>query len=131
MSVQQWKVILDFPDYAVSSHGLVKRAVAIPPKDGRRGWPVTMLAFKWAGRKREYAQVCLRKDGQCFYRYVHILVAEAFIANPLGKPTVNHENGVKSNNRIDNLAWATYAEQTQHGLTHGLIVQSPQTGRFA
>lgn len=71
-----------------------------------------------------YAFVGLHKKGvKTSYRMVHRLVAEAFIPNPYGKPEVNHINGDKLDNSINNLEWVTSSENTRHGFANGLLSQ--------
>lgn len=68
-----------------------------------------VFASKIGGRKGK--AICLK---------VHVLVARAFIENPENKKTVNHKDGVKTNNHVNNLEWATHSEQMLHAFSTGL-----------
>ena len=61
-----------------------------------------------------YSQVGLQKYGTRKYKKIHRLVAEAFIPNPENKKEVNHKDGNKTNNCVDNLEWVTTSENQLH-----------------
>ena len=54
------------------------------------------------------------------FQQYHILIAKCFVPNPNGYPFVNHDNGIKSDNRADNLYWCTRSENTLHSFRTGL-----------
>ena len=68
-----------------------------------------------------YAVIKLtRKDKGKIYP-IHKLLAQAFIPNPENKPIVNHKDGNKMNNNLDNLEWVTHSENVKHSYKMGLI----------
>lgn len=67
-----------------------------------------------------YEKVTLTKEGKRKYAFVHRIVAENFIENDLDKKTVNHKDGNKRNNTVENLEWATHSENRQHAIDNNL-----------
>jgi hypothetical protein len=106
MSNPAYIILEDFPEYAVTSAGEV-----VSLKFGK----VRIKKPKFDGR---YLFVCLRKDGKGQNRKVHRLVMETF----RGKSdlTVNHINGNKTDNRLENLEYCTNKENTNHAWEAGL-----------
>ena len=70
--------------------------------------------------KAGYLCVDIQEEGIAKKHYVHRLLAEHFIPNPDNKKTVNHKDGVKSNNNLSNLEWATYSENSKHAYDNNL-----------
>ena len=70
--------------------------------------------------KSGYTRVWFWENGKCIEKKIHRLVAEAFIPNPENKPEVNHINGNKADNRVENLEWCTHHENMIHAFNNGL-----------
>lgn len=59
-------------------------------------------------------------DGTAIDRYIHRLVAESFLSNPLNLPEVNHKDGDKTNNHVSNLEWVSSSDNKRHAHSMGL-----------
>lgn len=70
-----------------------------------------------------YLYYVISIDGKRMTLKAHRLVAKAFIPNPENKPTVNHRNGIRHDNRVFNLEWATELEQAHDPLTRANFLQ--------
>lgn len=106
---RDWKPIPNFNDYVISSAGCI---LSYKRGDWREIHP-------YIG-KNGYKYVNLRMDGKTERRYIHRLVAQTFIPNPEFKPAVNHIDGDKLNNDVENLEWVTYQENSIHAVRNGL-----------
>lgn len=101
-----WKDVVGYEGlYQVSNLGRVKRNRHIKSTSLDRGGYVTVSLCKKSNQKT---------------LKMHRLVALSFIPNPLRKKTVNHIDGNKKNNCVDNLEWSTYSENHKHAYKLGL-----------
>lgn len=117
-----WKTIEFAPDYMVSSLGRVKSKERTVEYDRYQYQTGIIVRDHHTVKERilksrvstwGYKTVCIKND-TFKHLFVHKLVAQAFIPNPENKPQVNHKDGNKLNNCVDNLEWVTCAENIQH-----------------
>ena len=116
-----WKPIPNFEGlYEVSNLGRVKALKR--KKNCNRGWGwIKEHIMKQTTANSEYYRVPLtNKEHLKKYYLVHRLVAQAFIPNPNNLPQVNHKDGNKSNNCVNNLEWITREDNIKHAYKMGL-----------
>jgi hypothetical protein len=103
--METFKTIDGFGDYKISNKGEVYSLKANEIK-----------RLKDRIQKNGYNRVCLSEKGIRKYLSVHRLVAINFIPNPKNKKCVNHIDGNKLNNNVDNLEWCTHKENERHSI---------------
>ena len=113
---EEWRPVKGYEGlYEVSNMGLVKSLHASQSRILKQG------------TSHGYMLVNLCKDGICNMKQVHRLVATAFIRNPNNYEVVNHKDGNKKNNTVDNLEWCTQRYNIRHACRNGLMnVDAPK-----
>ncbi|MBR1951464.1 MAG: HNH endonuclease [Lentisphaeria bacterium] len=96
--MEKWLTISEFPNYEVSDMGNVRNKAT--------GRVLRPAVKKHSGRQSTVLRVEIMRDGRGQSKYIHRLVAAAFVPNPDGLPMVEHINGDFHDNRACNLRWS-------------------------
>lgn len=119
-----WKPVPGYEgSYEVSNLGRVRSVSRYTPT-----WSGKVFKKGTIKKQKEdkdgYFKVWLSKNSKKKPFFVHRLVATAFLDNPDNLPVVNHKDGNKKNNTVENLEWCTLSENTKHAFKIGLIKPS-------
>src|SRR5690349_15373055 len=127
-----WKPVVGFEKfYHVSNMGCVKALErhldsAVSQSGKQRRKPRILRGGPASGG---YRKVTLCRHGIQYYRLVHKLVVEAFIGPCPTGHEINHKNGIKNDNRLENLEWISHLNNMRHAIENGLI--PAQRGRLS
>ena len=113
-----WKRIENYDDYYISNFGdIIKDNYKSRKK--KNGEMKNCLPYL---KNNGYLQITLyqRESKKSCKEYIHRLVAKTFIPNPNNHKCINHINGIKTDNRVENLEWCSYKQNMAHAFETGL-----------
>lgn len=117
---EEWRPVVGFEGlYEVSNHGRVRSLARLVPARGQADHPVRARMRKLALTANGYLSVSLWKKNKHHGIFVHVLVLEAFTHPRPPGMQVAHWDGVRTNNRLENLRWATRSENERDRVRHG------------
>lgn len=120
--IEVWKDVENYEGhYQISSFGRVKSMARLRQTRGGSYAPLRERILKQKINKHGYKCIHLHKESKVSWPSVHRLVAKAFISNSQNKPTVNHKDCDKTNNKVSNLEWSSHSEQMIHATTNDLL----------
>jgi len=128
-----WVSVREYPNYMVSNIGRVKKLQTTVFRKSNLREPHLVTKKEFISEQKPnykgYLKVSMDDGIKRKMASAHRLVALAFIPNPENKKEVNHINGIKSNNRVENLEWMTCKENIRHAFKHKLRLP-PALGKF-
>lgn len=125
--MERWKAVPGYEGiYEVSNLGRVKSMNRIVKRGDILQERKERIKKQWANDDG-YLQVKLSRDGINTNIGAHRLVAMAFLDNPYDLPEVNHKDGNRQNNCVDNLEWVTHIENIQDSIKRGTHVSFHDT----
>jgi hypothetical protein len=131
MKNEVWKDIRGYEKYyQISNLGRIRRKERkVVYKDGRKyHYKTKLLGIRKI--KNGYKTTDLTVDNKVKTVYIHRLLAENFIANHKGLPCINHINGNKTDNRLENLEWCSYGHNLQHAYDNNLRKKNKRILQF-
>jgi len=129
--MEYWKSITGYEGFYESSNFGRIKALERPVRHPKGGLQILKERVLKQGIRKGYCFVVLSKNNMQKSFSVHRLVASTFLKNPENKRTVNHKDGDKINNKLENLEWATYSENEQHSIRTGLNDKRKRVKQFS
>lgn len=118
---KEWKEIKGYEGrYIISNYGEIISLPRYKHNNSKMQYVEPKEILRYINKVNGYVYVQLWKNAEYKNIRLHKLVAETFIPNPENKPQVNHIDGNKQNNKVDNLEWCTARENIIHAYKIGL-----------